>query len=166
MILINKVVCRHEITSRHWLVTWDCFTEISIKICPSKILKRFSFIAGCTRSNPIYSLGETSFTQIYEVPDKGTQFEAWQGNLTAMASPKWCQRVQYPLTNNTDIWAPGNAAHHLTSFLVTLPTRGNTCYIMEFHNLMAAFFHPWIDSLQHWWHMTLHIPHQKWSSTF
>ena len=34
MVFINKKVCRHAITSSHWIFTWDCFTSIPMKLRP------------------------------------------------------------------------------------------------------------------------------------
>ena len=39
MVFITKSVCQYSITFRHWLVTWDLFTGIPIKLWPVTIMK-------------------------------------------------------------------------------------------------------------------------------
>ena len=39
IVFINKAVCQHEISYRQWLVPWDSFSDIVIKLRPVAILK-------------------------------------------------------------------------------------------------------------------------------
>ena len=68
-IWINKSVCELEITSRHWLFTWDISTGIPTKLRPATILKTV-LIYGRLHRVKKKLLVTTSGTQIYEVPNK------------------------------------------------------------------------------------------------
>ena len=87
----------------------------------------FLLLQVTTVQKSISSLGVTSGTQLCEAPGQGAQCVAWIGNLKVWMSPKGCQHAQSTFHNKDSLWAPGNAAHHLPSIMVTLPTMGNTC---------------------------------------
>ena len=78
MVFKNKTVFLHEITSRHWLVPWDRFTGILIKLLQVTILKTV-LIYGRLRWVKI----QFPLWVRLQVPkyDKGAQCVAWKVNF-------------------------------------------------------------------------------------
>ena len=103
MVVINKLLCQHVITSIHWIIPWYHFTDILVKLRPVTILETvliYGRMLQVKTQFPLWvRLQVPNYVKILINLSNAWHGMTWEDNLTEMTSIKVCQHVQFSLPN-------------------------------------------------------------------